>query len=263
MNRIMISSLLASAALAASGSASAVQVQLTEIGLRAGSGTSYSLITTGSTATWDWSGGVLTQTGGVLTAEQRLGSTPAGTWLLTDRVTGLVLDTNSGTTSAATYDCIEGTFGATTGGHSCGNINMGGDFTLNSTINYNVGGMADCQTFTLAGDDAGGVPMRGLRSWNGGGTCADNTGRGALDMVNVIENSLVIENGNVVSGRLLLGNANGAVDASCYAFPAAGNAACGRAHWMEFSAVPAPAAAWLIAPAVLAAGRFSRRRKAA
>ena len=27
--------------------------------------------------------------------------------------------------------------------------------------------------------------------------------------------------------------------------------------------VPVPAAAWLIAPAVLAAGRFSRRRKAA
>ena len=130
---------------------------------------------------------------------------------------------------------------------------------LNSTINYNVGGMAECQTFTLAGDDTGGVPMRGLRSWNGGGNCADNTGRGALDMINVLENTLAS------GGVLRLGNANGVVDPSCYAFPASGNAACGRAHWMVFSAseVPAPAAAWLVAPAVLAAGRFARRRKAA
>ncbi len=247
MKRVTATALLAIAATVVSGTASAMQVYLVQNGLRAGSGTAYSMVLTGTDATWDWTGGVLTQTGGTMFAAQRLGSIPSGTAILTDKVTGLAINTNTGTTTAATYECIEGPFGAGTGANSCANIAWGDNFAFESTQSYNVGAMADCQSFTLGGDDTGGVPQRGLRSWDGtGGGCADNTGRGALDMINILQNNLG------TGGILQLGNANGVVAASCYSHPAAGNPACGRAHWLTFSAspVPVPAAVWLFGSAI-------------
>lgn len=257
MNNNSFKALVALIALTSATQAWAIPVQLVQNGLRAGSGTAYSMVMTGSTATWDWTDGILTQTGGVLLAAQWLSSSPAsGQLILTDEVSGLVINTNTGTTTAASYRCIEGNFGAGTGAHSCGNIAWGDNFVYESTVTYNVGGMADCQSFALGGDDSGGVPQRGLRSWDGTGAgCADNTGRGALDMINIIENSLAS------GGILKLGNANGVVDLSCYTHPAASNAACGRAHWLTFTAVPLPSAAWLLAPAFGLAAPWVRRRQ--
>ena len=84
MKKSTVKALVAVGAMAAWGSASAYQVYLNQYGQRAGSGTLYRMIYDGSdgdvasTATWDWNPGtgVLTQTGGFLNANQRIGSAP-------------------------------------------------------------------------------------------------------------------------------------------------------------------------------------------
>lgn len=264
--KTVIKGLVATLALAASASTLAVPVTLQTVGLRAASGTYYSLFFNGSdggpvsTATWDWSGGVLTMTSGFLHATQRVG----GNSLLSDVVTGLVINTNTGTTTATSYQCIDGTFGASTGANSCSNTSFGDDFLNDTIVNYNVGGDASCTVRNILGDDsAGGAVYRGLRSWAGGGpnNCGDNTGRGALDMTTLVQDTL----GS--NGSLILANFNGvgAIPAACLV-PGSnpGDAlGCQRAHWLVFTPapVPVPAAVWLFGSAVGVLG-WARRRAA-
>jgi len=290
MNKVTVKALVALAAVAAWGTASATTLYLNQVGLRAGSGTYYAnnnpsgftLIMDGSdgysaasTATWDWTGGVLTQTGGFLQYNQHPGSPSV---VLSDHVTGLVLDTNTLSTTAATYMCIEGNFGTGTGANSCANTSYGPGFDDESSVAYNVGGNAACEQRTIGGDDtagSGGI-YRGLRNWNGTGapcggtTDGNNTGRGALDMVYVVQNNL----GS--GGTLILANWNasladpsigGAPLAACLNPGSAGAAdptgICRRAHWLVFSqTVPVPAAVWLFGSALGVLGVVRRRMKA-
>lgn len=265
--KTLIKGLLATIALAASASTLAAPVTLQTVGLRAGSGTYYSLFFNGSdggpvsTATWDWSGGVLTMTSGFLYATQRVG----GNTLLSDVVTGLVINTNTGTTTATSYQCIDGTFGLLTGANSCANTSFGDNFVNDTIVTYDVGGDASCSIRNIGGDDsAAGNNYRGLRSWAGGGVnnCGDNTDRGALDMITIIQDNL----GS--NGSLILANFNGvgAIPAACLV-PGAnpGDAlGCQRAHWLEFTSaapIPVPAAVWLFGSAVGLLG-WARRRAA-
>lgn len=263
MPSTVLKALAASILFSASSVTLAVPVTLTQVGLRAASGTYYSLFFDGSdggpasTATWDWSGGVLTMTSGFLYATQRVGPTA----LLSDEVTGLVVDTNLGTTTAASYRCIEGPFGLGTGASSCANTSFGDDFVNDTTVDYNVGGDASCAIRNIGNDDSSGTPavFRGLRSWAGGGAngCGDNTGRGALDVITIVQDN------TGAGGSLLLANFNGAgpIPGACLV-PGSnpGDAlGCQRAHWLQFSStvVPAPPAAWLLATGL--AGLVLRR----
>lgn len=265
MKNPAVKALMAVVALVASAGTQAAPVELTQVGLRAASGTYYSLFFDGSdggpvsTATWDWTGGVLTMTGGQLFATQRVGLTA----LLSDVVTGLVIDTNQGTTTATSYECIDGAFGLNTGANSCTNTAFGDNFANETTVLYNFGGDASCSIRQIGGDDSSGDPpvYRGLRSWAGGGpnNCGDNTGRGAFDMITVVQDTLGI------GGSLVLANFNGqgAIPAACLV-PGSnpGDAlGCQRAHWMTFtssSAVPLPASVWLLGTGI--AGLLWRRR---
>lgn len=284
MKNVTVKALLAIGVMAAATSASAVQVFLYEVGQRAGSGTYYESWFDGgdgglaSTATWDWNSGtgVLTQTGGFLRANQRLMGadgamkSPVGASILSDDVTGLLITATptgvGGSTTATTYMCVEGTFNAGTGSHACANTAFGFNFANDSSVAYNVNGNASCEERTVGGDDspgAGGI-YRGLRSWNGTGNAlcggatvdGDNTGRGSLDVIQIITDTIGI------GGELRLANWNnaGTVTAACY-LPTASNPGCGRAHWLVF-AVPVPAAVWLFGSALGLLG-WVRRRAAA
>ncbi|MBL8199439.1 MAG: hypothetical protein JNK40_00580 [Chromatiales bacterium] len=264
MKHVKTKVFMALCAMAISMTTQAAQVNLTTVGLRAASGTYYSLFFNGSdggpvsTATWDWSGGVLTMTSGFLYATQRVGATA----LLSDVVTGLIIDTNLGTTTATSYQCIEGAFGLGTGANSCANTSFGDDFVNNTTVSYDVGGDASCAIRNIGGDDSSGTPpvFRGLRSWAGGGVngCGDNTGRGALDMITIIQDNTGF------GGSLILANFNGtgAIPAACLV-PGANpgdSLGCNRAHWLVFSSpIPVPAAVWLFGSALGVLG-WTRRR---
>jgi hypothetical protein len=186
-----------------------------------------------STATWDWNAatGVLTQTGGVYYATRRIGSTPAGSILETDMITGLVIDTVADTVTATTYDCIEGTFGAGTGSSICGNVAWNGNFAMDSTLTYNVGGNADCITKTIGGDDTDGGALRGLTSHAAAGPCTAQTG--AYMRYNAVQSG----------GQLLLNN---------------GLAISGPGS-IQFTFIPVPAAVWLFGSALGLMGLARRK----
>jgi len=145
-------------------------------------------------------------------------------------------------------------------------------------VAYNFGGSADCEERTVGGDDTSGTPpwFRGLRNHDGtgcnGSADGNNTGRGALDMIYVVQN---------VGGNLVLGNWNAlGTSASENPYggclnPGAASTAdsvglCRRAHWLEFSttpgvnvgAVPVPAALWMFGSAIGVLGALRRRIKA-
>jgi len=199
-----------------------------------------------STATWDWDGTTLTGTG-LYFATTHISSDKFGSSIIGDRVTDLVVNTASNTTSATDYECREGNFLGTVGAHGCGNIDISGgsNTSFDSAIAYNVGGDASCVSRTLGGDDSSTGNPRGLTNRVAGGGCDATDGAFILWEV--------VQDDNVPFGTLRISNftditANGA-------------------NFMTFqygdTAVPLPAAAWLLAPAVLAAGRFARRRKSA
>lgn len=293
MKNVTVKALLAIAVMAASANTFAVPVMLVADNFRAGAsptsaGTYYNLIFNGSdqvqagalspeyvasgggasTATWDWNGSVLTQTGGTLFSNQWIGNNPAsGSYLLGDVVTGLVIDTGTGTTTAGTYRCNEGNFTGSVGGNGCGNYGYGVDTVNNSTRTYNVAGNADCDNIAIGGDDTAAGVHRGLRNWAGGGVngCGDNSGRGARDMINIVQNNLGI------GGTLILGNSNlagGTFDAQCMngalsggALFTAGVTDCGRGHWMTLTNAPVPAAVWLFGSALGLLGWVRRRAR--
>lgn len=270
----IVRGLAALALLSASAIASATQVYMIQDGLHSASSGSTSNLrfdgsatgTIASDATWDWNAGtgVLTQTGGTLRTTRTSGNTAAGTKLYTDIVTGLIINTVAGTTTATTYDCIEGGFGVVTGGNICGNYSWGLNATHESTILYNVGGNADCTNVITGGDDT--PPTTGPLPTNGGlrGLAEHGAAGGCLAQIGARDMIYVFSDTTGVGGTVTLWNAIngiGGVPGTCVGFPGATNIACNGAHWMTFSAVPVPAAVWLFGSAMGLLGLARRRQQ--
>ncbi|MFO1355326.1 MAG: hypothetical protein U1F72_04200 [Gammaproteobacteria bacterium] len=116
---------------------------------------------------------------------------------------------------------------------------LGDDGVLGSSAVYNVGGNANCVQRTLGGDDVSTGNPRTLMNTAGGGGCDAATAPSTP--WTVVSDNLSTGGTLVISNGIPLGSAG--------------------TSYLTF--VPVPAAAWLLAPAVFAAGRFSRRRKAA
>ncbi len=196
---------------------------------------SSSLNLTSSTATWSYNDvtGLLSQTGGLFNA--RATTSPVST-LFRHSITGLVIGAG-GAAAATDFTCTEGNFGANVGASICGNYTFGGNFNDSST-SWGPGTAADR---TIGGDDAVSGPQQTVFSQYGGFT-----------QVSWVGTTLILRNANCNTGA-----------GTC----------TGTGHVNGFNAgytwtlnagpqVPVPPAAWLVAPAVLAAGRFARRRKA-
>ncbi|MFZ1623378.1 MAG: hypothetical protein WAU48_01150, partial [Gammaproteobacteria bacterium] len=176
MKKILLAS-VSMVLLAVSGVASAVTLQLVADNTRSSSGTlstqkwatcaplgatnpcisttnAWTLANqTGSTATWAWDGTTLAATG-MFQSTSHLSSNANGNAVISDRTVGLNINTGTMTTTATSYNCIEGNFLGNVGANGCLNTSTGGDFTDNSSALYNVGGNANCVQRTVGGDDA-------------------------------------------------------------------------------------------------------------
>lgn len=197
---------------------------------------------TGSTATWDWDGTTLAASG-MFQTTSHLSSNPFASAVISDKTVNLNINTGTMTTTATSYNCIEGNFLANVGANGCLNTSTGGNFFNESSALYNVGGNANCVNRTVGGDDASTGNVRGLMSVAAGGGC-DATD-GAYDLWTV-----VADNTGVFGGQLILSNGIPIGDAGT--------------HYMTFvSNVPAPPALWLLGSGIVALAGRRLRRKAA
>ena len=190
----------------------------------------------GTSPTWDWNPatGVMTMTGTFQTTTH-LGSNPnSASTIISDKVVGMVIDTAAGTTTATTYNCVEGSFLGGVGANGCLNTSTGGNFANESSAAYNVGANANCVVRTLGGDDSSTGNPRGLSTLAAGGGC-DATD-GAFNMYTVSQ-----------SGGLLILSTSTPVGTS-------------GANYLTF--VPVPAAVWLFGSALGLLGWVRRRAQA-
>ena len=141
-------------------------------------------VSTAGLATWDWNGTTLTGTG-LLWASSFISSNANGTAVISDKVTNLTITPTTTTTTAATYECVEGTFLAGVGANGCLNLNLT-DGILDSTVAYNVGGSANCVNRTIGGDDVSTGNTRGVFNAVAGGGC--DAIDGAFNQWNVVAN---------------------------------------------------------------------------
>ncbi len=213
-------------------SAAVIPVTLAQYTTYSNNGASNANISS-STATWEYdtTSGLISQTGGTLNA--RLNTTPATT-LFRHTATGLVIGAG-GSASATAFNCIEGNFGGAVGANLCGNYTFGENYEDESTVTY----AGSTVTRVMGGDDVVSGPPQSVADYNGFTTLS------------------------WVGTALTLGNAVCTV-ANCSTI--AGSPAFNKGTSMVFNAtqvpeVPLPAAAWLFGPAMLAAGRYTRRRK--
>ncbi len=164
---------------------------------------------TPSTAVWDWNPatGVLSMTGAFNSAST-VGSSgaPAASVVIGDRVVNLVIDTVNHTTTATTYNCAEGNFLANVGAHGCANLTLGGNFVYESSMAYNVGGVASCIQRTVAGDDVSTGNPRGLVSAGAAGAC--DPVDGAFDLWTVVQDNTATGGQLIISNGVDTGLAN-------------------------------------------------------
>lgn len=193
-----------------------------------------------STATWDWDGTTLTGMG-LYFATTHIGSMPLGSSIIGDRVTDLVINTATNSTSATDYECREGNFLGTVGAHGCGNISLDYNATYDSAMAYNVGGDASCVSRTLGGDDVSTGNPRGLTNSAGGGGC-DATDSAFIQWE-------VLGDTNTAFSTFVLSNFT--------------DTTANGANYMTFqygaAVVPVPAAVWLFGSALGLLGWIRRR----
>ncbi len=121
-------------------------------------------------ATWDWNGTTMTGTG-LLWATATSGSTSIGSVVVGFRTTNLSITPVTTTTTAATFQCYEGTFLASVNVNACANVDLGDNGLIDSTVTYNIGGSANCLDRVVGGDDTPLGEVRGLTTAAAGGGC--------------------------------------------------------------------------------------------
>jgi len=104
-----------------------------------------------SPAAWDWNGTTMTGTG-LLWSTAFNGSNAIGTAVLGFRATNLTVTPTTLTTTAATYQCYEGTFLATVNVNGCSNVDLGTNGLFESPMTYNIGGDANCMNRAFNGN---------------------------------------------------------------------------------------------------------------
>lgn len=238
------------ALLAIAGAAQAATVELVAHNQRSSSGTLSTLVWDGSNlsnawaiangvqasnATWDWDGTTLTGSG-LFWTTSHIGSNPNGAVVISDKVVDLTVNTATMTTTATSYECVEGNFLPLVGALGCANVNIGTNFIPETTVTYNVGGMANCVNRAIGGDDSSTGNPRGLM------TAAAVTGcdavDGAFDLWTIVQDD---------GSTLILSNGVPLTDPGTNYLT------------FQYAVVPVPAAAWLFGSALGLLGWVRRR----
>lgn len=197
---------------------------------------------TASTAVWTWDAvsGVLAMTG-AFNAASSLSSAAYGPMVIGDKVTNMTINTVADTTTASTYECVEGSFLGNVGAHGCANLNIGfGSGAYQSSMAYNVGGNANCVQRTIGGDDVSTGNPRSLFSAPAVGGC--NAGDGAFNLWTVVQDNLGSGGTLIISNGIAIGSAG--------------------TSYLTFSAVPVPGAVWLLGSALGGLAWVRRRARA-
>ncbi|MEZ5563949.1 MAG: Ig-like domain-containing protein [Gammaproteobacteria bacterium] len=146
----VVSALLGSAGLVAAAQAAPVPATMVSVGSYSKNASSASpwTVTAANTATWtfDPATNTLAMASGTYARVTKVGATA----LMTHTMTGTSF--TPGTATGATWTCTEGPFGGIVGAHICGNLNLGSNFTLDSTYNQSTPDPISA-TVTLGGDD--------------------------------------------------------------------------------------------------------------
>ncbi len=208
---------------------------------------------TPSNATWAWDGTTLTSSG-LFWTTSHISSNPLASAVVSDKVVDMVINTATYTTTATSYECVEGNFLASVGVHGCGGVTLGSNFVYESSIAYNVGGNANCVNRIIGGDDVYNGPPRGLMSAPPISGCHQVFG--AFDLYTIAASGLspgdlVILSETVSLPQILSCRAVGSGSAACLAIR--------NETWLEFQVVPVPAAVWLLGSALGVLSYFRRK----
>jgi hypothetical protein len=130
-------------------------------------------------------------------------------------------------------------------------LSLGGNFVLDSSAVYNVGGDANCINVTVNPDDASGGGPRGL----GTPSALPCDQGGAMAYANW---NIALDNSGVNGGFLIIASTT---TAGC-AGGTTKNTACADTTYMKLQAIPVPAAVWLFGSGLGLLG-LARRRIAA
>jgi len=191
----------------------------------------------GTTALWDWDGTSLTSIGLYSSVFSLDGSRTARA-ILSDQIVDLSINFVTGSVTATSYSCVEGTFFIALGLSICGGYDFGANFIDDSTT---VWGPGTAISQILGGDDVatGGGP-RSISAYD-------------FNSVQVINSS-----DPNVSGTLFIGNGIpvGSAGSELMVF---GAAADGSDLPLPVSIVPVPASVWLFGSALGLLG-WSRRK---
>ena len=168
---------------------------------------------TGSTAVWDWN--PVTQilsSSGTFQTTSHLSSNANGSPVISDKLVNLAINLGTSTSTATSYNCIEGTFLASVGANGCLNVSTGLDFSLASSALYNVGGNANCVQRTIGGDDESTGNPRGVQTAAAAGGC--DAVDGGYNLYTLLQDTTATNGGILrISNGICIGSGN--VDAAC------------------------------------------------
>ena len=168
---------------------------------------------TGSTAVWDWNPAtlILSSTGTFQTTSF-LSSNANGSSVISDKMVSLAINLGTSTSTATSYNCIEGAFLIAVGANGCLNVSTGFNVVVESSALYNLGGNANCVLRIIGGDDQSTGNPRGIQTAAAAGGC--DAVDGGFNLYTLLQDTTATNGGILrISNGICIGS--GSPDPAC------------------------------------------------